>query len=534
MTSPTIHLDEPVSADKLRVLQAIQQYRLDFPAWSAANFTIRNKEQQLIRMALRPAQRMVMEREAAQKKKQGRVRQYQLKARQGGFTTYHQARALHLIWSTVGIDCLTVADKQQRTEKIFEITNRAIRYFPPKLLHEMGSKRSHEVSFKDMESSFYTDTAGSGNPGMGMTIGRLHCSEFAHFENPRAVLAASSPAVVPDGTIVLETTASMFDSEPHEFWREAVNGENGYDAVFIPWWECDPDLYRMPLDEEDELGHLSDEERHLMGTFGLNKEQIKWRRANMREYGVAYFLREYAEDPETCWMAAGELFYDADLLKWLLDRAPADPEEDPRVKGLRHFRKVLPGVERMLIGADTAEGGAKDSFAWNAESYPSGTPMSTYRNNKITPEDFADELNKYARQHNFPILIIEKNLHGITVLRRLRDKHRYPIERLFHRMTHGQDNQRPTREIGWYTSAETKPLILDGVRQRLLAAKAGRMPIPSKSFIRECFTIRYEKDGTVKLTGKDLFVSGGLSWQGRNYPLIPLGNQFLPTVIGRP
>jgi hypothetical protein len=185
----------------------------------------------------------------------------------------------------------------------------------------------------------------------------------------------------------------------------------------------------------------------------------------------------------------------------------------------------------MLIGADTAEGGAKDSFSWYAETFNNATPISTYRNKKTTPEAFADDLNKYARRHNFPILVVEKNLHGITVLRRLRDVHHYPMERLFHRMTYGQDTQKPTREVGWYTSAETKPLILDGVRQNFLAVKEGRMPRLPKAFVREAFQIRYEKDGSVNLTGKDLFVGRGLAWQGRNYPLIPLGNQIAPTII---
>jgi hypothetical protein len=51
-------------------------------------------------------------------------------------------------------------------------------------------------------------------------------------------------------------------------------------------------------------------------------EQLKRRREKIRELGRGIFLPEYAEGAETCWAAAGGMFYDAELLKLLLARAP--------------------------------------------------------------------------------------------------------------------------------------------------------------------------------------------------------------------
>jgi hypothetical protein len=511
-----------------RMLALLQRWRLNPAEWASKFYKIRNKQQQLVNFVFKPAQADLAIREAAQRKKRGYVRQYILKARQGGFTTYAQMRNLHLIWAQPNIDALTIADKLDRTQKIFKITERAIQHLPPELTPEIGKRRAMGVQFPKLDSEFHTDTAGSGDPARGLTIGRLHGSEFAHWAKPRDVLSACMPSVIPSGVITLETTASMLDDEAHQFWVAAVNGENGYEAIFYPWWECDPD-YKMQLVEPDELGKLSDEEQLLLRRYPLSPEQIKWRRETMRELGRPHFLREYAEDPDSCWMAAGELLYDAEMLKALLANAAIPLSGfDPALQEYRHH---LPPGNRMIIGADVAEGQGGDASTWEAEAFPSGASMSTYHSANIAPEPFADKLYAYASRHNFPIIVIEKNQHGITVIRRLKDVHRYPIERLYHRLSYSQAMMRPTRELGWYTSSESKPLMIDAMRMRFNAAMAGGIPL-SKRAVRDAFRVRYDDHGTLVLTGRDNFVAASLASLGRAYPYIPLGNQLPPTVMG--
>lgn len=520
------------STDNPIVREGLARLRDDIAYWSESCFRIRDKRTKIVPMRLNPAQLDLMRRERDQIRRQGSARQYVLKARQGGFTTYAQMRSLHLIWSRTGIDALTVADKQDRTDKVFAITDRAITHFPPALLPELGKARAKEISFPNLDSHFYTDTAGSGDPARGMTLGRLHCSEFAHFAAPRSVLAAAVPAVVTEGGVVmLETTASMYDDEAHVFWREAQEGATDYEPIFYPWWECDPVTYRLPLMEPDELGKYTEEETFLVKKFALVPEQIKWRRKQIRDFTYAFFMREYAENPDTCWMASGAGFYEVELLKWLMDHAPDLPTSLGTL-GEHNYRTDLPPNNRMIIGGDVAEGGAGDRSTWEAQAFPSGVLMSTFSSARITPERFADKLNAYARRFGFPILVIEKNSHGITVLRRLIDVHRYPRARLFHRLSYSRDAARPTKEIGWLTSGETKPLLLDAMRERFVSAKEGVAPLPSKAVLRDALSIHYDKNGDLELTGRDAFVASALAVLGRQYPLLPLGHQFPPTILG--
>jgi hypothetical protein len=102
---------------------------------------------------------------------------------------------------------------------------------------------------------------------------------------------------------------------------------------------------------------------------------------------------------------------------------------------------------------------------------------------------------------------------------------------LYHRLSYSQAMMRPTRELGWYTSSESKPLMIDAMRMRFNAAMAGGIPL-SKRAVRDAFRVRYDDHGTLVLTGRDNFVAASLASLGRAYPYIPLGNQLPPTVMG--
>lgn len=495
----------------------VQRLRTDFAHWAHRCYRIRTKDQRLVPFALNPVQRAIHTAEAAELARRGEARLYILKARQGGVTTYQQARALHLIWGTPRVDALTMGDKRDRTDLIFEITRRAIDEFPPALLPRLGESATREISFPKLDAHFFTETAGSGSAGRGLTLGRLHCSEFAWYEKPRQVLTAAAPALVPHGSVIaLETTGAGFDSEGHNFWREAQAGANGYIALFYPWWECDPLNYRKPLLAPDELGKLAPDEQGLVERFKLTLEQIKFRREKMREMGRSEFLQEYAEDPESCWMATGGMVYDAELLKALMLKAPA-PTETHLSGALEVFGTLAPG-ETAVLGADTAEGTGNDRSAFVIRTKTTKRLLAKYEDRDVAPKGFAAIIDTWGRRFGDAFLVIEKNAHGITVLRHLRDDHTYPLGQIYHRPTlDDSDNERGTR-IGWATTGESKPIMVDAARELLNAASEGLVDVPPLAAIRDAFSVRRGDNGRPELNGKDVLVSEMLCWIGQNAP----------------
>jgi|SRR5579872_1496222 len=501
----------------------IARLKGSFRAWAETCYYIRTKAQRIEPLRLNAVQLALERAEREDLARKGEARLFALKARQPGVTTYEQAKSLHLVWGTPYTDALTLADARDRTDEIFEVTRRAIDHFPRALRPVLGEAQTREITFPGLDTRFLTDTA-RGEPGRGLTLGRLHCSEFAYFEDPEGALGSAGPALIPQGSVVvLETTASGHGSAAHTFWQHAT--EKGYRKLFFPWWVCDPTNYRLPLFEPDELGPLSDEERTLIAHHGVTLEQIKWRRAKIAEYDRTIFLQEYAEDEESCWAAAEGMFYDVGMLRELLLRAPAPCET--HLNGTLNLyvgrdetgALDLPYGERLIGGCDTAEGGGGDREAWVIRSWPSWRLVATWEDRYAEPTEAADILYTWSREiagpRELPFWVIEKNMHGITVLRRLRDVHDYPTDLLYHRAPLDESSERYHDRIGWATTGETKPLMLDAGRQLLKAAHERRVDVPSTAALRDALGVLRGVAGTAQLTGKDVLVSEMLAWLGR-------------------
>lgn len=499
----------------------VQRLRSDYDFWAETLYRIRDKRNALVPLRTNEVQQAIGAAEKEELEKNGNARLYVLKARQGGVSTDQQARSLHCVWSTPGASVMTLAHSREDTDKLYQITRRAIQNMEKGLLPEMGRGEAREITFTKLDSRFWTGTAGSSRVGRGITLTRLHGSEFAFWADPRNTLAALTPALIPYGsTVVLETTPDQWDSEAHRFWRESKEGLTGYRCLFFPWWMCDRLYYRLPLLDPEELGQLSDEEKSLVEKEGLDLEQIKWRRHKIKEVGRSRFIREYPEDDETCWITAGEKFYDSDTIEILLRKTPTVLRTDYGGKIKIYDERALKtphGIifEDVIIGVDVAEGssGVTDRSAWTARAFPSWRLLSQFACSRVEPDELASllwtwGLDKYGEA----LLVVEKNYHGITVLRGLRDRLKYPRRSLYHRTPLATISDEKTDYLGWTTTGESKPLMLDYGRQILAAAKDEMIAVPSRDTLIDYLAVT---DGV--LTGRDLLVSEILAWAGREY-----------------
>ena len=487
----------------------------NYAQWALRCYTILDKTLNLVPLRLNPIQRAIGQDEARQFAEHGEARQYILKARQGGVSTDQQARALHLIWHHRGATAITLADNRDNTDKIFGVTKRAIEHFPAALLPRLGDPQTREIGFPGRDSRFWTGTAGAKTMGRGPTISRLHASEFAYWDDPTGTLSVITPALVPSGSaIVIETTGGGYDSAAHQFWKRAVARETSYRPLFFPWWECDPLHYRMSLLEPDELGKLEPAEQDLVARHGLTLEQLKWRRAKLADLGESDFLREYAEDADSCWLASGGTYYDATTLKALRLRAP-EPIET-QLNGALEVYGTREHGERVIMGSDTAEGVGGDRASWVARTLLGNQLLAQFADSHADPNELADSLAEWGlKRFAGAFLVVEKNMHGITVLRRLRDHHNYPMNLLYVRETQDKAKASAGDRLGWMTTGQTVPLMLDAGRQLLQGALDGTVGCPSAECLSDASAVRRDDTGRVKLTGRDVLVAEMLCWLGR-------------------
>lgn len=253
--------------------------------------TIRSKSGKEQPLVFNRAQTFIHEQLEAQRERTGRVRALILKGRQQGCSTYVGGRFYHrTTWST-GIRTFILTHEDAATQNLFEMVNRYHEHCPQYVRPSTGAANAKELFFDKLDSGYKVGTAGTKGVGRSSTIQLFHGSEVAFWPNAESHAAGVLQAV-PDeeGTeVILESTANGVGNFYHQKWRDAENGEGEFIAVFVPWfWQ---EEYRkapgdgfVPTDEEQEYAEL----------YGLDWEQIAWRRNKIAELkDAALFKQEY-------------------------------------------------------------------------------------------------------------------------------------------------------------------------------------------------------------------------------------------------
>jgi len=403
-----------------------------------------------------------------------------LKARQLGVTTYVAARFFINCITREGSLSVQVAHDQRSAEEIFRIVHRLLENLPAPLRKgALVTSRANvrQIVFPVFDSEYRVETAADPNAGRGLTIHNLHCSEVARW--PRDVsetLSSLRAAVPPDGEIFLESTANGAGGTFYEEWHCAL--ETGYARHFYPWW-WDPS-YRRPV----KIADFTDEEVELMRKHGLDAAQIAFRRemrANFRNRAP----EEYAEDPESCFLASGECVFDAAIIKKrLLQPAPIMQSVD-HGRLLRFFPPIPPGSgyvgKQYIIGVDPAGGGSHGDYSCAQVIEKRNGTQCAELHGHFSPAEMAARVAMLAREYNNALVAVERNNHGYAVLVQLM-------------MSQGYDNvYHSNGQPGWLTNVATRPRMLENLAALLSSAS---FMFLSPRLLEECRTFIRHPDGT--------------------------------------
>jgi len=144
----------------------------------------------------------------------------------------------------------------------------------------------YELYNDAMNSRYTIGTADNRELGRSKTITNLHLSEFAFYPDAERLFAGIMQAVVPDGKVIIETTANGFGFFK-TFWEECKLGERPFKPLFYP------------------ASQFYDQE------FLINKKQELGR----------LFPQEYPETDVEAFLSSGDLFFDSEALKRHLEGA---------------------------------------------------------------------------------------------------------------------------------------------------------------------------------------------------------------------
>jgi hypothetical protein len=365
-----------------------------------------------------------------------------LKARQMGLTTWVAARFFLRTVTRPGTLTLQVAHTQQAAEEIFRIVHRFVDRLPAPLRSgPLRTSRANvcQIAFPSLDSEYRVVTAGDRNAGRGLTVQNLHCSELARWPgNPAETLAGLRAALAPRGELILESTPDGIGGCFFDEWQSAPT--SGMVRHFFPWW-MEPSYLADPIPAST----LTDEERDLQAREHLTLNQIAFRR-QLRSSFHALARQEYAEDPESCFLASGESIFELDLLDARLPHLP-DPVTTRSNGTLDIWLPPIPG-KRYLVAVDPAGGGADGDYsAAQVIDLATGLQCAEFAGH-VGGLELAELVTALAAEFNQAWLVVERNNHGAAILAFAQMHCRYP--RIY------SQNGQP----GWLTNSVSRPAVL--------------------------------------------------------------------------
>lgn len=355
----------------------MKKLKADFIFFSSKCLKVLTKQAKIVDLKLNPAQIQVHNQLEKQKLETGKVRALVLKARQQGMSTYIEARFYWLIRFGGGLKAFILTHMQDATDNLFAMTVRYHDNMPEPLKPSTSSANAKELKFDKINGGFAVATAGSKGVGRSSTAQLFHGSEVAFWDNAEMHFAGIGQ-IVPDapGTeMILETTGNGTGNLFYGMWQDAVKGLSDYIPIFIAWYVT-PEYRREAIDFE-----ATPEESDLARVYGLDNEQLAWRRAKINNDfrgDDRLFKQEYPSNADEAFLVSSDdslikpehalaafglkILDDLGAEVWGLDPAEMGDDESVLVKRRgrkHHFTKVWTKKETMELVGLVAEEYAK-------------------------------------------------------------------------------------------------------------------------------------------------------------------------------
>lgn len=257
----------------------------------------------------------------------GMVRLFILKGRQQGISTYIAARLYHKATRQRGKRVFILSHHSSTTGTLFQIVDTYHNNCPTPLKPKQILNNNRIMAF-DNRSQYTVGTAGTGAVGRGDTNQYFHWSEVAFSENIGELLTGvfETVADIPGTEKFLESTANGVGNYFHTGCLAAMQGNDEYELVFIPWfWQKE---YRVALREDFKA---TDYEIELKELYDLDDQQLQWRRNKIAAFqkeghnGERKFKQEYPFTPAEAFQASGAQLVDPEAVA----RAKKSRIEDP-------------------------------------------------------------------------------------------------------------------------------------------------------------------------------------------------------------
>ena len=215
-------------------------------------------------------------------------RDYILKARQQGFSSLILAMFTKDFIAKENSRSVIVADIADNASELLDRVKSYIKSFEDIAQTQIPLKYNskYELYNEAINSRYTIGTADNREFGRSKTITNLHLSEFNFYPDAEKLFAGVMQAVVPDGRVIIETTANGFGFGK-DFWDRSKLGDTGFKALF----------------------------------YGANEFYSPEFLAQKKQELGRYFEQEYPTDDINAFLTSGDTFFDSLALRDHLNRA---------------------------------------------------------------------------------------------------------------------------------------------------------------------------------------------------------------------
>jgi len=450
-----------------------------------------------------------------------------LKARQLGFSSIALALSLYYANTQANTTCLLMSYSIDSATGIFEKLKTMYWTIPDVLRVKLINNNKKELKFVN-GSRIIVCTCGNKDVARGLTIKFAHLSEVAFMKDTiNKQLLAIEQALVPDGVMILESTANGLNYF-HQLWQKAKKGENMYKPFFYNWYENKSMFekdYANAVDVWTARGNkmldpdsLTSEEMDLYSK-GATIEQLVWRRLKINNASEEEFQQEFPSSDIEAFITTGNAIFDSKLIVER-ERYIVNPKEKKSIPGLpeilnRYYGKSFSiwhtpeqGM-KYYIGVDSAEGVGQD-YSVCVVVNEDGEQVAEFRDNKIAPHIFAELVKELGHYYNYAYLVVEKASAGHTVISRLRFDYNYMN---MHKHKAYDARGKRKKKVGWETTQVTKPMMISDLREMF---ETGQILINSRLILEEMKTFVAEGSSMNAMKGShdDLLMSLAMAIQG--------------------
>lgn len=191
------------------------------------NLTIINKEGKEVDFILNEAQNLFVQKATG--------KDNDLKARQEGLSAFILGAFSGDFILKENSTSVVVADNSDNAQGLLERVKFYIASYERKNHVKVPFKYNskYELHNAANNAKYIIGTAQNIEVGRSRTITNAHLSEAAFYPQFRKLIASLLQAVVPDGKVVIETTANGF-GEFKTWWDESEQGLTGFNNIFFP------------------------------------------------------------------------------------------------------------------------------------------------------------------------------------------------------------------------------------------------------------------------------------------------------------